>query len=120
MTINKSKLIIVITTLIILSVFLIVPYRNYIYTNNIEDFGLADVGYNIFVIPLMTFISWIGKKEISTRIRTNILKFSFITIGFELLSYYYPYFGTFDIKDILALIFSTLLAHWLSNFLMLS
>tara|TARA_R110002051_G_C8756849_1_gene501062 strand:- start:2305 stop:2640 length:336 start_codon:yes stop_codon:yes gene_type:complete len=86
------------------------PYRNYIYTNKIEDFGLADVGNNIFAVTVISLISWIGAFKFSNNKIIDILIFTAIYIVLEILSYFFSIFGTFDYKDIIALLCGSFLA----------
>jgi hypothetical protein len=78
-------------------------YRPYIYSNKIYDYGIADIGNNLFFIPaiyLMTIL--IYKKPIFGYVK-DIYFHLFILILIEILSNYIRFIGTFDVRDILAL-----------------
>lgn len=93
------------TLFIILSFFLSSIYRPYIYKNNINDFGIADIGNNIFFIPCAYFLIIISRKKPLLGKYKDIYLHTLTLICVEISSKYIKGIGTFDIKDVLALIF---------------
>lgn len=83
-------------------------YRPYIYVNKIYDFGLADIGNNLLFIPTSYYLIKLFSGNNFFPSKTNVLLQFIILSFFEIISLFLPYFGTFDIKDILALLFGTL------------
>lgn len=106
----KIKYILVLVIFFVLSLVISVPYRSYIYKNAYYDFGVADVGYNIFAVPVISLFSWLGFFNFSKNKFIDILLFTGIYLILEIASSYFPIFGVFDIKDIMALLFSGLIA----------
>ncbi|MEM8509691.1 MAG: hypothetical protein AAF717_17800 [Bacteroidota bacterium] len=103
---RKWILLALLIALIILSYLLTTDYRDYIYKNGINDFGLADVGYNIFAVTTLSLSSWIGLFKITDN---KIIGIAVITAGYlllEVLSGILPFIGTYDTMDLLALLFS--------------
>lgn len=96
-----------------MSIILTAFYRPYIYTNNIYDYGLADAGYNLFAVVLISLTSWIFNLKITNNKWTDILLHTSIFIILEIVSYFFPILGTFDGLDIGALLISSLIAQWL-------
>lgn len=90
---------------IVLSFFLSSIYRPYIYKNNINDFGIADIGNNIFFIPCAYFLIIISRKKPLLGKYKDLYLHTLTLIFVEILSKYIKGIGTFDVKDILALIF---------------
>ena len=90
-------------------------YRPYIYQNNIEDYGLADVGYNIIAVVNMSLLSWTGFYRFTSNKIVDIGINTGAYLFVELMSYFTNSPGVFDIKDCIALIlsglFSLLLLH---------
>lgn len=106
----KLKVFILWLLFLVLTMWIGNTYRPYIYSNHINDYGLADVGYNPIAVVNMTLLRWLGVCRFS---RNKVLDIFINTIAylfFELTSYFIPLFGVFDIKDALALIFSCLLS----------
>jgi hypothetical protein len=100
---KKQKVLYYFLIFIIASTLINTFYRPYIYSNNIYDYGFADIGNNLFFIPgiyFMTLVLW--KKPIFGYIK-DIYFHLFILIFLEILSNYIRFIGTFDIRDILAL-----------------
>jgi hypothetical protein len=81
-------------------------YRPFIYQNKIFDFGIADVGSNLFVIPVTLILLSILNLCNSKNSKQILLILVFISVSHEILSYYFNYFGTFDWKDIIAYLLS--------------
>lgn len=107
---KKTKLILLLLLLLVLSAFLSTPYRDYIYAHNIDDFGLADVGGNIFVVAILSIISWLGVFKLSNNKILDVFINTGIYLLLEVGSYFFPYIGTFDVKDLLVLPLGTLIA----------
>jgi len=107
----KTKAFILLILFLALTVYLGNYYRPYIYENKIEDYGIADVGYNIIAVINISLISWIGIFKIT---RNKIIDVLIITVGYlvhELLSCFWPFlFGVFDTKDCIALFISGLIS----------
>jgi len=91
---------------IFLGIFLSHFYRPYIFKNNLFDFGIADMGSNLFLIP--TTLLLISILNLCSTENNYKILFFLITVGVfhEVLSYFFKYFGTFDWKDIVAYLFS--------------
>lgn len=83
-------------------------YRPYVFDNNINDFGLADVGYNPIAVTNMAILRWLGFYKLTSNKVLDIFINTFILISFEILSFFFNIFGVFDLKDIIALLFSLL------------
>lgn len=76
-------------------------YRNYIYNNNISDFGIADIHPNILGVIVATFLFLGYSKEL---IRYNEIKIILATtIGFIIYEFIQitPLIGIFDLHDVL-------------------
>lgn len=86
------------------------PYREFIYRNDINDYGLADVGYNLFAVALLMLLSWIKRSSLTKNELFDVILFYLGYLLYELLSYWFPVFGTFDFKDIIALTVSFLIS----------
>ena len=80
-----------------------VYYRPYIYSNHIDDYGLADIGNNITFIPgVYLFLYLVTNKFLFSKTKDILLHFFILSIV-EILSLFIPKFGTFDFKDIFGL-----------------
>lgn len=80
-------------------------YRPFIYINKIDDYGLADIGNNLTFIPGVYLI------YLYTNNNQNLISPYYCFLFFsliELISYFFPFLGTFDIQDILGLFIGTL------------
>ncbi len=86
-------------------------YRPYVYKNQINDFGFADVIGSIFSVIAFCSLVW-GIKNYSSREKNIHIILATIIYGFlwELLSIL-NLLGTFDWKDIFAAIVSGLLTY---------
>jgi len=85
-------------------------YRPYIYSHNINDFGIADIGTNILFIPLVIIFNDLIYKYRTRRDKQKWILYSFLILTLhELLSYWVPFFGHFDYKDILGLLSGAIL-----------
>ena len=78
-------------------------YRPFIYSNKINDFGLADIGNNIVFIPGVYFLLLFIRNKPLWGIRKDIYYMLCGLILFEILSFFIKGIGTFDFKDIMAL-----------------
>ncbi len=79
-------------------------YRPFIYSNSINDYGLADVGNNIIFIPGVYFmVLCLRKKPFFGFYKDIYFHLLFLTIV-EVLSKYIKGIGTFDYKDIVGLL----------------
>lgn len=80
-----------------------VYYRPYIYLNDINDYGLADIGNNITFIPgVYLFLYLITNRFLFSKTADILVHFIILSVV-EILSLFIPNFGTFDFKDILGL-----------------
>lgn len=106
----KIKIFVLFLLFFCMTVFLGNYYRPYVYSNKINDYGLADVGYNIIAVVNMSLLSWLGFYKFTKNKIIDICINTGFYLFFELLSYKLSLFGVFDIKDCYALIFSGLLS----------
>lgn len=105
---NRKKAISLVVIFFVYSVIINTFYRPYIYTNKIQDYGFADIGNNIFFIPATYLIYNLITKRYLISKYYDIL-FSFVFYSFiEVLSFFFPFFGTFDYKDIFGLFLGAL------------
>ncbi|AUS06418.1 VanZ family protein [Pseudotamlana carrageenivorans] len=101
---NKTERIIYAIIFYSIGFFLNSIYRPYVYSNEINDFGIADMGNNIVFVPGVYFLlSLISKKPIKGIYKDIFIHTSFL-IFFEVLSLFINGIGTFDFKDIFALL----------------
>lgn len=78
-------------------------YRPFIYSHKINDYGFADIGNNLSFIPGVYSIIFLLKgKYIYSKFKDVIFYFIFLSLV-EISSYFIPYLGTFDFKDIIGL-----------------
>lgn len=78
-------------------------YRPFIYENNINDFGLADIGNNLIFVPCSYFLILLfNKKPIYGVYKDVIFYFAFLTF-IEVMSSILRMLGTFDAKDVIGL-----------------
>ncbi|MBD0850498.1 hypothetical protein [Maribacter arenosus] len=112
----KKKAVLFLVPFIVVSYLLHNDYRAYSYKNHITDFGLADVGYNLFAVTLMALLSWTGAFKFSKNKFLDILIITGTYVFVEIVSYFIPLFGVFDIKDVIALLFSGTLTLCLFRF----
>lgn len=104
--IRNSKYLIISLATTIIGLSLSFFYRPYVYSNNINDFGFADViGSFVSVIAACTFF-WAfknySKKEKNKQIIIIVMTFGLFWELFGLLNIH----GTFDIKDSIACVLS--------------
>jgi len=110
----KYKYILTIIISYLIGLFISVPYRNYIFLKNIDDFGLASMGSCLVSIILLCNISWVMKWKLSGNKVLDIIIIAFMYIIVEISSFAIPLIGTFDFLDIIALIISSLLTFCIS------
>jgi hypothetical protein len=93
-------------------------YRPYIYEHNIFDFGIADIGINLFFVPSVSLLYSLFKKDICTKPQfIQLVKYNFIALtSVELLSGVFPFLGHFDIMDIIGLSIGAILANKMSYY----
>ena len=113
----KIKLALFIIFFSISSIFLNTTYRAYIYKNELSDFGLADVGYNLFAVSLVTLTLWFFSCNPTNNKILDIVLCTMIYISLEIMSFFFELFGVFDVKDILALFVSCLITIFLLYFI---
>jgi hypothetical protein len=114
---NRTKYLILFGVFFLLSYILNNPYRKFIYENHINDFGLADTSYNIFRVTLLTLVLWILGLSFT---KSRVLDIFILYIGFvviEVLSSWFPLFGSFDQIDLLALTISLIITLLIYYFL---
>ncbi len=75
-------------------------YRDYIYSNGIYDFGIADAGANLFVVPILSIFMFISQPKLDTT--TVVLRVTFFYSIAEIASIIFPMLGVFDIADLIA------------------
>ncbi len=96
---------------IILSSF----YRPFVYSNNINDFGFADVIGSFFSVFTFCFVIW-GIKDYTKREKN--IHILLVTLTYSILWEFFGYigiYGTFDIKDVFAGIISGVIAYFFKN-----
>ena len=90
-------------------------YRPYIYKNNLNDFGLADVGNNITFIPgTYLLLIVVRTKFLFGRYKDIFLHFIILSIV-EVLSYFFKYLGNFDLKDIFGLFIGATITYFIAS-----
>ena len=88
-------------------------YRPYIYSHNINDFGLADVGNNITFIPGTYFLLRLFNQKYIYSQKGDIIFYFIALSSLEILSAFIPHIGTFDIKDIIGLFVGGLILNYI-------
>jgi len=101
---NKKRSIIILLTLLGIGIFLSNHYRSYIYSNNLNDFGLADVGANVIVVPILFIFLHIFEIKLSNNKYKSLTIVTIFYISAEILSFFVPQIGTFDMLDIVGYI----------------
>ncbi|MFP4341859.1 MAG: hypothetical protein ACLFQO_15530 [Cyclobacteriaceae bacterium] len=99
----KAKLILLFSSFWAIGVFLNEHYRPYVYQNSIQDFGLADVAGNLISPCAICFIVWFMRKKLTSSVKLDIALITLVYLLHEILSIIFPFLGTFDIKDMVAL-----------------
>lgn len=91
-------------------------YRNYIYNNNIKDFGIADSAPNFFYTMGIIFLILYIKKEINKKvIKDTILFASAGVLAYEMEQYFTN--RIFDFKDIIATILGGIVCYYIAEYL---
>lgn len=109
---NKKKVFFILCICLIYNTTVNTFYRPYIYSNKINDFGLADIGNNITFIPAVYFLYFLLKNQFIFSKYKDIVFHFCILITVEIMSAFIPHIGTFDIKDIFGLLFGTLILYF--------
>ena len=92
-------------------------YRNYIYYNNINDFGLADAGANMVIVIVLLSSFWMfGIKPSNNKVRDLIYVTTFYILA-EIASFFIPLFGTYDLTDIIGYLTGALIGFYILKFL---
>ena len=89
---------------------------SYIYSNEINDFGIADIGNNVIFIPGIYFLSQLILKKPIIGTYKDIIYHTFFLIVIEILSFFVKGIGTFDSKDILGLIIGAGITYLIVRF----
>lgn len=110
---RKKKILISILICFMYGIILNTFYRPYIYLNKIDDFGLADIGNNLTFIPGV-YLIYLYTNKTQKLIDPS---YCLLILGLiELASYFVPFLGTFDIKDIIGLSIGTLFLKIFLNY----
>ena len=114
---NRNKLftISIICLCIFLGYVLISFYGPFIYANDIDDLGIADIGNNFFSITFIYFVFYLVKGSYKYGKYLDIFFILFILVCGEILSFFFKVIGTYDFKDKVGLGFSSMLTMALSN-----
>lgn len=110
---NSKRNLIILIVCFIYSLLINTFYRPYIYINHLSDFGIADIGNNLAFIPGVYFLTNIirNKYIISKYYDIWLCLLLFGTI--EFFSYFFPFLGTFDIKDVFGLLIGAIILFYL-------
>ena len=101
-------------TFILISILINVWYRPFIYKNQLFDFGIADIGNNLFFIPIAHLGLFVSRKKfIYGKFKDIIFHFLILSI-IEILSYFIGIFGVFDFKDLIGLFLGAILTFFIS------
>lgn len=115
-----KKNIFILVLFFILSFILSNYYRDYIYNNKLNDFGLADIGNNILFIPSVYILILIFyKKNLFGKYIDILFHFLILTL-IEVLSYFIDNIGTYDFKDIFGLAIGSLVVILLIHYELIS
>jgi hypothetical protein len=105
----KRKAIVSLILCFIYNFFINSYYRPFIYKNNINDLGFADIGNNIIFIPSIYLLLFLIRgKHIFSKYKDIVFHLCFLSIV-EFLSAFLPHIGTFDWKDILGLVIGAII-----------
>jgi len=96
---------------LVINYFLSSIYRPFIYSNNINDYGLADIGNNITFVPGAYFMVLLFRKKPFFGFYKDIYFHTSFLIIVEILSKYIKGIGTFDYKDIIGLFFGAFITY---------
>ena len=102
--ISKRILIVYVLFFYLAGLFLSSWYRPYIYSNAINDYGLADIGNNIPFIPAVYFSMLLLRQKFFYGAIKDIYYYAGFLIVIEILSGLIDGIGTFDFKDIIGLL----------------
>ena len=113
---KKTETIVYSIIFLVIGYFLSSVYRPYIYSNEINDFGIADIGNNVIFIPGIYFLSQLILKKPIIGTYKDIIYHTFFLIVIEILSFFVKGIGTFDSKDILGLIIGAGITYLIVRF----
>lgn len=112
---DRMKIIYFVLLLSSIILFLIfrLPYRQYVYGNNIYDFHFADVAPNFFSVFMFVFFH----KFISDEVTNKVICIStfFGLVFYEIYIQQYIYDATLDVLDILASFIGAFLCYKICN-----
>jgi len=84
-------------------------YRGYVYTNHINDFGIADSSPNFFAGLIAVFTYFLQKQK------ESLLKYSIFTlvglVGYELIQENVFRNNVFDLQDIIASVLGVFIGY---------
>jgi len=107
---KQNQYLILLIVFITIAIIINTPYRHFVYTHGIKDFGLADSGSKLFIVSIFSLMSWIGLFKLSQNKVLDIFIVSSAYVVLEFLSYFIPYLGVFDYRDLIALFFGITIA----------
>lgn len=108
---SKKKILLFIVLCFIYNVTMSTFYRPYIYSNKINDFGIADIGNNITFIPAVYFITYLfNGRYLASKYYDLYIQLGFL-VSLEAASYFFHFLGTFDLKDIFGASVGTIITH---------
>ncbi len=110
---NSKRNIIIIIVSFIYSLLINTFYRPYIYNNHLCDFGIADIGNNLAFIPGVYFLSNSIRSKYIISKYYDIWLCLLLFASIECFSYFIPFLGTFDIKDIFGLLIGAIILFYL-------
>ena len=113
---KKTETIVYSIIFLVIGYFLSSVYRPYIYSNEINDFGIADIGNNVIFIPGIYFLSQLILKKPIIGTYKDIIYHTFFLIVIEILSFFVKGIATFDSKDILGLIIGAGITYLIVRF----
>ena len=113
---KRVKLIFLIILFFIYSFIVNSVYRPYIYREKIYDFGVADIGNNIAFVPGIYLLSYLINRKFLVSKYLDIWLCFILFATVEIISYFIPFFGTFDFKDIIGLLFGAFLIYFIVKY----
>lgn len=90
-------------------------YRPYIYSHEINDYGLADIGNNISFVPGVYFLLLLVRQKFYFGTLKDIFLHTTILIFLEMASLIVRGIGTFDFKDIIGLLIGAGITYLIMN-----
>ena len=93
--------------------FLSNSYRDYIYKNNINDYGLADAGANMVVVVVLLSSFWMFNIKLSDNKVKDLIYVTTFYVLTEIASSFISLFGTYDLKDIIGYLTGGLITFFL-------